>query len=1082
MTWTRRPSRRPRRRQITARLGVEALECRNLLAAPTVTGSVPTVLEHEPNDVASQAQDLGVLGGSVPAAAATGVVGNGPAGAADVDWYSFTLTAASRVRVATLDSQTGSHLVSVLSLYNSDPYNFDPPYGTPANYRLLAQNQGNALDLDATVETDLAAGTYYVAVSGAGNRYFHPLLADSGSTGSTGPYTLQVTASDLGLDPAGGPVILGGDPAPGGAIDHSPLVIRVDFSAAPNPDSIHINQAPNTLPIDPNDPLAFDPFGNPQPVAPSVWLTYNPTGNFGDGNDQPVLLAGGAVSTSANELRLSPASPLLPGYYQLFLAGDSSQQAFWVSDQNGNPQGADATHPAGQDLTFTFQVTGVKGNVGPAAGDNGTPATAKELGDVTQLVQVQGTIGDDPSFAGPLAGGEVDLYHFRVTGPGRYALAADAFAGRIGSPLDVGLSLFELDPTDGQTLDLIQANDNTLNGTTGPGLFIPPLFTDASVYAGLTAGDYYLAVSSSGNVPDPAEGLAPGVNGVFDLNAGTPYSGPPGLSTGDYVLSVLLQPAPQPPHVTAVTPAEGSVLSAPPTHLLVAFDVPVNLQQLGYQAFQNWQTTLQGDPGQLAAVYVLAPDGAIYHPRLVSYDAATHQADFLMLDALPNGDNQLHLSGAAGLTDLAGNPLVGNDASGDYVTHLIVRGPARGTPGDPLFWLDQEPNDSLDHPQGLGTLFGDDLTQSHQVTVEHDFAGSPGGAAADAEDDFRIQVLQKQRYVFDLVASGLPFGLRPQVYRGQTLLTSSPQGKTENTSAAILDPGTYVIQVKDLPATVGKYDLSISAQKLPENATPLTVGPEPTFRIRLATAAPTPSPGPETVGRLNLPSSAATGSPPVAGSGATGGPPVTPRVPSSAGPATAPPDGLLALAAGPVGGATAVPRADVASAPERLLVNGPSLVARERLLQVAVLTGFENVGGGDAGADPTAPSDVGPWMRGPLKEYVLRAVRAWQEVLDSVFGSDVNGEEDPAPDVAPGDAPQNGPDDRQPAPADDPDQVQLVPLPDAPTAPRPAGLALAGLLAAGLVGTRNQGSGVSSQVSGSRDRKRLRSPGLALDP
>ena len=41
---------------------------------------------------------------------------------------------------------------------------------------------------------------------------------------------------------------------------------------------------------------------------------------------------------------------------------------------------------------------------------------------------------------------QVDLYHFQITGPGRYSMLAEVFAGRIGSPLEPGVSLYELDP------------------------------------------------------------------------------------------------------------------------------------------------------------------------------------------------------------------------------------------------------------------------------------------------------------------------------------------------------------------------------------------------------------------------------------------------------------------------------------------------------------------------------------------------------------------------------------------------------------------------------------------------------------
>ena len=45
-----------------------------------------------------------------------------------------------------------------------------------------------------------------------------------------------------------------------------------------------------------------------------------------------------------------------------------------------------------------------------------------------------------------------------------------------------------------------------------------------------------------------------------------------------------------------------------------------------------------------------------------------------MLDGLADGSYALHLSGTGGLTDLGGNPIAGNDASGDYVIPFQIVG------------------------------------------------------------------------------------------------------------------------------------------------------------------------------------------------------------------------------------------------------------------------------------------------------------------------------------------------------------------------------------------------------------------------
>src|SRR5439155_24606629 len=166
------------------------------------------------------------------------------------------------------------------------------------------------------------------------------------------------------------------------------------------------------------------------------------------------------------------------------------------------------------------------------------------------LVQIAGAIGDDPTNPVPFNPADVDLYHFRIQGAGRYALTAEVFAGRIGSGLDPALSLFELDSST-RRLTFIASDDNSFNTTVTHDGRSVPLFTDPVLDAGLTEGDYYLAVSASANVPMPALGRFPGAQGVFDPNVS--HGGNAGSTIGDYVLNVAAQAINDPPHVRAVS-------------------------------------------------------------------------------------------------------------------------------------------------------------------------------------------------------------------------------------------------------------------------------------------------------------------------------------------------------------------------------------------------------------------------------------------------------------------------------------------------------------------------------------------------
>ena len=799
----------PRRRlgRLPSHLLIESLEARCLPSVTGWPGLLGPVLDAEGNSTLDLAQDLGNLSITGRGEAA-GTIGDSPEGAADVDWYTFSLDAPALVTLTTLNQDGGSEQRSVLSLYNRDADNFADLFN-PTFHRLLAQEEADSSGEEAELQRPLAAGTYFVAVSGSGNTHFHPFLADSGSEGSTGDYGVLLTALDLGLDPADGPVVLASDPSATSLLDAAPFLLRVNLST----------------PLDANTVV----------VDQTVQLLFHATGTFGDGNEVPIGLAAVNLSTAGDELQIQPASILEPGYYQLVLAGDSTAWPMVLLDLNGTPLGQSAANPTGQDYALLFEIQGSEGGV--TADD--TPLAAQDLGPLTAgtFLRRAGAVGDDPAYntshvdpllANPAA--DVDMYRFQITEAGNYTFIAEVFAGRIGSPLDPGLTLFRVNTLDG-SLQLVQANDSTLNDSAATNGMVP-LFTDAVLYAGLTAGEYVLAVSGTTNLPDPAAGIDVGTNGVFD--PATSHSGFSGFTTGPYVLNLRLHADETAPAVDSATLAEGAELTASPTQFRVTFSEPVNLQQLGFLASQQTQVP------ELASVYILGSDSVQYHPRLLSYDAATNEAVFLMLDPLPNGIQELHLSGAQGLTDLAGNPLTGNDSSGDYVIRFTVASPARGSTSNPLLWIGQEPNNALAEATVVGTLFPHEVAQG--VTFERDFTSDPANAPVDSADFYRFEVLQARSYFFTLARTNLPAGTRPQFFTeaGNAIFTLNMAGGIQLVN---LEAGTYVARIggwTTAQAPSVTYTLRITLGASQENPTPLTVGPAPAYRIRLVTSVASP--------------------------------------------------------------------------------------------------------------------------------------------------------------------------------------------------------------------------------------------------
>lgn len=469
-----------------------------------------------------------------------------------------------------------------------------------------------------------------------------------------------------------------------------------------------------------------------------------------------------------------------------------------------------------------------------------TPATATNLGNLNSIarLQVRGAIGDDrfysvvstdPSRRNPAA--DVDLYRFTITGNGSYALVADALAGRIGSALDPALTLYRADATG--ALRFVGTHDNTQNPTVSTnGQY--PFAADAALFAGLSAGDYFLAVSSSGNSSEF------GTEGVFDPQVA--HSGRNGGTVGNYVLDLLVyadSTAPQVVGQVVSVPSFGEIelsaeraLNLPhaPTQLRLQFSEQVNVQQLADSAFQ------QAGANVVRAVFIVGADGQRYFPRLQSFDLTNSTARFLMLGGLPDGASELHVSGAAGLTDWAGHPIAGNDASGDFVVRFTVSDPSRA--GVPTLRTNATNNDSLATAQDLGTLFPHELQAGVKLTRD---AATNAGQTPDTADSFRFEALQTQSYFFTLTNHGS--GVSPAIKifdAGGRLvrLASQPGGSG---LLGFLRAGTYVLQVGPWTAVSAgdiEYQVDIKLGGVSENPTPLTSGAGSVISIQLVGGGP----------------------------------------------------------------------------------------------------------------------------------------------------------------------------------------------------------------------------------------------------
>jgi methionine-rich copper-binding protein CopC len=855
------------------RLSCELLESRRLLSAPAFGSPLSPIA---PNETIDQALDLR---GLEEPAQVFGSIGNGPDAAADVAWYQFELNDASQVRLEVNTPAGDSPFASVLSLFNNDPNDFGDPYDADG-HRLLTQVTADPTQGALAFSQNLAPGEYFVAISGAGNLDFSPVIAGSGFDGATGNYELRLSATDLGLS-NDGPAVVASDPAPGAVLASSPLAIRLEMSGALDPITIVAGE--------------------------DVQLDFSSEG--AGGASTPVPLASVNFSTAADELQLFPLGPLAPGYYTIELTGSSSGGAAVLASPSGVPLGEDSATPAGANESVAFQVDGIDGVV-DAAGSDDTAATAQQLGDMAGagLVQVNGAIGIDPFFSPGASSdpsssasqsepaNQADLYHFEITGPGNYAMVAEVFAGRIGSPLQPGVSLYEVDPTSGQ-LVLVAGNIGSLNPTQGTDS-LDPLLSDPVLSAALVAGDYYLAVADASNTASPSQEQPPGSPGIFDPNQ--PGSAQNGWSTGQYVLNLLVQSEPVAPQVVTSSPSSGQILDAVPTEVTVQFSQPMNITQLALEAYEtNYQTTVR-------QVFIESNNGEIYYPRFVSYDDATNVATFQMLDGLPNGGYSLHLSGWAGLTDLGGVSLEGNSPSGDDVIPFEVDGPISDISGnmeDGYTVVGQAGNGI---PQDVGTLFPDELQAG--VTIIR----GPGTAQDSTEDEYVIQVTQSQQYSFTLEGSDLPAMAQVTLTDAQGQPVPLLSDFTGQAYFAPLTAGTYTIAVGGWTAGQSAsvaYELTMYLVGQQDNAPPLVTGPTPLIQIVLDNAGSSTQGATNTVSVVGggASSQGALNTDPAAGAGAPAGSQPTAIVflmPSSSSAAPIEFAGALAsLSVGPLGSA-----------------------------------------------------------------------------------------------------------------------------------------------------------------------------------
>jgi hypothetical protein len=162
-----------------------------------------------------------------------------PNSGSDIDVYEFTLARPGRFTAETVVARPGqlvtSHLDTVLSLYREET----------GGVRTLVARNDDFYGRDSFAGLDLEAGTYFIAVTSAGNTEFDPAISDSGANGLTqGDYELRLRHTPF--DAPSAPTTIKdqtGKPIDGDRDGRAGGTFKFWFRAAPQASTIYVDKA-----------------------------------------------------------------------------------------------------------------------------------------------------------------------------------------------------------------------------------------------------------------------------------------------------------------------------------------------------------------------------------------------------------------------------------------------------------------------------------------------------------------------------------------------------------------------------------------------------------------------------------------------------------------------------------------------------------------------------------------------------------------------------------------------------------------------------------------------------------------------
>jgi hypothetical protein len=379
--------------------------------------------------------------------------------------------------------------------------------------------------------------------------------------------------------------------------------------------------------------------------------------------DETVDTTTAADGSTQNQLVVSlPAgSPaMLPGTYQISVLPSSFlAQAYALVEPDSAWANSTAPIPIGQ---FTVLARAA------------TFAGATNLGTIGPATQtVSGII--EPS----VEQSAVQLYQFSVPTGGQWNFNAQLDSTSIDSRLQSVLTLFD-------------ARGDVLATTGGVDDSIDPDLT-----ASLASGTYFIGVSGAGNVP--------GIPGGYDPITGMPGTGGLSAPGGPFVLDLTATPVVRSTSLVDFQLDHADVLETAPTGLDLTFSGAVDVDSLASPDHRVTALSVVDSWGRTWPISYMDPDD----------QSSQDSLSFLFDEPLPPGNYSLVVPTQGGLTDLAGNPVVG---------------PAGSSPGVLATWTVAAPTGPAD-PENLGVIWPGSIN----VTWSTPVTGSDTLAAGQEVDD-----------------------------------------------------------------------------------------------------------------------------------------------------------------------------------------------------------------------------------------------------------------------------------------------------------------------------------------------------------